>query len=236
MPFFIDGDDENEKTYQQVSARSREQLEGGRFYWELEWTGLVRVGVSDKAVWMGKSLGLTLHQYPAPYVAMHEEKGRARSVSAVPEGILNPQRIGVLLDWPAGTLSFYSISPQSASRLYTFHTTFSNPMYAMFRFNLKESLNDALSFVALATRSPASLRRTKAQLSEYVKDYNVLYKKLTGGRGWGGYLLAPRLCDQSSCVLFCCADRPGQDQCQARTNHECECCSLKKLYEGLSTN
>ncbi|XP_026200228.1 protein NLRC3-like [Anabas testudineus] len=38
-------------------------------------------------------------------------------------------RIGVYLDYPAGTLSFYRVSSDSRTRLHTFKTTFSDPLY-----------------------------------------------------------------------------------------------------------
>ena len=38
-------------------------------------------------------------------------------------------RVGVYLDWPAGTLSFYRVSSDSLTRLHTFKTTFSEALY-----------------------------------------------------------------------------------------------------------
>ncbi|XP_022616805.1 NLR family CARD domain-containing protein 3-like isoform X2 [Seriola dumerili] len=38
-------------------------------------------------------------------------------------------RVGVYLDWPAGTLSFYRVSSDSRIRLHTFKTTFDEPLY-----------------------------------------------------------------------------------------------------------
>ncbi|XP_075937699.1 stonustoxin subunit beta-like [Anarhichas minor] len=40
--------------------------------------------------------------------------------------------LGVYLDWPAGTLSFYKVSSDTLSHLYTFHTTFTEPVYPCF--------------------------------------------------------------------------------------------------------
>ena len=42
------------------------------------------------------------------------------------------QRIGVDLDWSAGTLSFYSICSGTRTRLHTFNTTFTEPVYPGF--------------------------------------------------------------------------------------------------------
>ncbi|XP_042368263.1 protein NLRC3-like [Plectropomus leopardus] len=38
-------------------------------------------------------------------------------------------RVGVYLDWPAGTLSFYRVTADSQTRLYTFRETFTDPLY-----------------------------------------------------------------------------------------------------------
>ncbi|KAM8748034.1 NLR family CARD domain-containing protein 3-like isoform 3-T8 [Acanthopagrus schlegelii] len=38
-------------------------------------------------------------------------------------------RVGVYLDWPAGTLSFYRVSSDSRTRLHTFKTKFTEPLY-----------------------------------------------------------------------------------------------------------
>ena len=43
------------------------------------------------------------------------------------------QRIGVCLDWWAGTLSFYSICSGTRTHLHTFNTTFTEPVYPGFR-------------------------------------------------------------------------------------------------------
>lgn len=39
------------------------------------------------------------------------------------------KRFGVCLDWPAGTLAFYSVA---ATHLHTFHTTFTEPLHPAF--------------------------------------------------------------------------------------------------------
>ncbi|XP_044039751.1 NLR family CARD domain-containing protein 3-like isoform X3 [Siniperca chuatsi] len=48
-------------------------------------------------------------------------------------------RLGVYLDWPAGTLSFYRVSSDSCTRLHTFKTTFNEPLYPAFELHSQSS-------------------------------------------------------------------------------------------------
>lgn len=40
--------------------------------------------------------------------------------------------LGVYLDWPAGILSFFEVSPDEVTHLYTVRTTFTEPLYPAF--------------------------------------------------------------------------------------------------------
>ncbi|KAK9525450.1 hypothetical protein VZT92_016156 [Zoarces viviparus] len=51
-------------------------------------------------------------------------------VSAVPP--ISLLEVGVYLDWPGGTLSFYSVSSGTLSHLHTFYSTFTEPLYPEF--------------------------------------------------------------------------------------------------------
>ncbi|XP_062406066.1 NLR family CARD domain-containing protein 3-like, partial [Sardina pilchardus] len=42
------------------------------------------------------------------------------------------KRVGVYLDWPAGTLSFYRVFADTLAHLHTFHSTFTEPLYPGF--------------------------------------------------------------------------------------------------------
>ncbi|KAI4896316.1 hypothetical protein NFI96_027693 [Prochilodus magdalenae] len=125
-------DEKEEEPGKWAKVRSREQLNGGRFYWELELTGMVSIGVTDKGLFMAKSLVQNCQKYQCkcPYFATHADQCPIKSSSEVT--VAKPERIGVLLDWAAGNLSFYSIYPRGASHLYTFHTKFTNLMYPQF--------------------------------------------------------------------------------------------------------
>ncbi|XP_046902429.1 NLR family CARD domain-containing protein 3-like isoform X2 [Hypomesus transpacificus] len=110
----------------------------GQCYWEVEWTGtsaglgVAYKGTQRKGEGNDCALGYndqswSLRVYDNSYNAWHNRKG---------EPIVPPsktsQRVGVYLDWPAGTLSFYSVS-DTLTHLHTFHTTFTEPLYPGFR-------------------------------------------------------------------------------------------------------
>lgn len=44
-----------------------------------------------------------------------------------------PPQLGVFLNWPEGTLSFYEVSGDNLSHLHTYRNQFSNPVYPAFK-------------------------------------------------------------------------------------------------------
>ncbi|XP_071221099.1 NLR family CARD domain-containing protein 3-like isoform X1 [Salvelinus alpinus] len=111
----------------------------GRCYWEVEWMGHeVHVGVTYSGIGRegrGHDCGLgynnkswTLSCNNDIYTARYNKKP-----VTVPDHAFRSHRIGVYLDWPAGTLSFYSVSSDTMTHLHTFHSTFTEPLYPAFR-------------------------------------------------------------------------------------------------------
>uniref|UniRef100_A0A672LJG9 B30.2/SPRY domain-containing protein n=2 Tax=Sinocyclocheilus grahami TaxID=75366 RepID=A0A672LJG9_SINGR len=114
----------------------RESL-SGRCYWEAEWSGhdadmsvtykgIRRNGGSDDC-WFGSnknSWSLICSDFG--FTVRHNKKF---TVIHVP--LRSSKRVGVYLDWSAGTLSFYSIS-DTLTHLHTFSSTFTEPLYAGF--------------------------------------------------------------------------------------------------------
>ncbi|XP_026142472.1 NACHT, LRR and PYD domains-containing protein 3 [Carassius auratus] len=117
----------------------RESLTG-RCYWEAEWRGAgVNISVTYKAIsrkghgensWFGyNDTSWSLNCSYASFTLWHSNK---KTNKPVPSHLSN--RIGVYLDWSAGTLSFYNISDtHTLTHLHTFNTTFTEPLYAGFR-------------------------------------------------------------------------------------------------------
>ncbi|XP_067085014.1 NLR family CARD domain-containing protein 3-like isoform X2 [Osmerus mordax] len=111
----------------------------GRCYWEAEWSegGEVNIAVTYKGIsrrgegddcrlgYNNKSWSLRCHDNS--YCAWHNKK---RTVIPAPPS--SSHRVGVYLDWPAGTLSFYTVSSDTLTHLHTFHSTFTEPLYPGF--------------------------------------------------------------------------------------------------------
>ncbi|XP_076848267.1 NLR family CARD domain-containing protein 3-like [Brachyhypopomus gauderio] len=115
----------------------RESLTG-RCYWEVECSGVAGIAVTYKGIsrkgdsddcgfgWNIKSWKLRC--YNNSYSVCHNNNHTDISAPS------SSNRVGVYLDWPAGTLSFYRVSSHThtLTHLYTFHSTFTEPLYAGF--------------------------------------------------------------------------------------------------------
>ncbi|XP_034150800.1 NLR family CARD domain-containing protein 3-like [Esox lucius] len=110
----------------------------GRCYWEVELSGGgAYIGVTYKGInrrgrgddcWLGhndKSWSLVCDD--DCYSVRHNNK-----TTVIPVTSSDSHRVGVYLDWPAGTLSFYRVSSDTLTHLYTFNTTFTEPLYPGF--------------------------------------------------------------------------------------------------------
>ncbi|XP_029603948.1 NACHT, LRR and PYD domains-containing protein 12-like [Salmo trutta] len=116
----------------------RESLSGSRYYWEVErgdhmtvigvvYKGMMRKGgEADSRIGANRKswcLACSDSLYLFNHAGVH-----SRSIS---DPVSN--RVGVYLDWPAGTLSFYGVSSSGTlTHLYTEHTTFTEPLYPGF--------------------------------------------------------------------------------------------------------
>ncbi|CAL8238672.1 unnamed protein product, partial [Lota lota] len=101
----------------------------GRCYWEVEREGRVDIGVTYRGItrrgegdyhnfgWNNKSWSLDCHDggYSARY-------NGSRTVIRLPPAGSN--RVGVYLDRPAGTVSFYRVSSDTLTHIHTFQSTF----------------------------------------------------------------------------------------------------------------
>uniref|UniRef100_A0A8C4RPY9 Tripartite motif-containing protein 16-like n=1 Tax=Erpetoichthys calabaricus TaxID=27687 RepID=A0A8C4RPY9_ERPCA len=113
-----------------------EALTGTRCYWEVECTGeSVEIGVTYniedidyenyKDLIGYNDMSWCLWCFQSQYFACHDK------MQTVIHSPYNP-RIGVYLDWPAGSLSFYRVS-LTMTLLHRFNTTFTKPLYPALR-------------------------------------------------------------------------------------------------------
>ncbi|XP_041641058.1 protein NLRC3-like isoform X2 [Cheilinus undulatus] len=111
-----------------------------RCYWEVEWSGNVDISVTYRQIKRkgkesnskfagNKDSWSLICSNDLGYFACHDNTAVVLSTSTSSV----PQRVAVYVDFPAGTLSFYSISGKTLSHLHTFNTTFTEPLYPGFR-------------------------------------------------------------------------------------------------------
>ncbi|XP_076145450.1 NACHT, LRR and PYD domains-containing protein 3-like isoform X2 [Alosa pseudoharengus] len=109
--------------------------QSGRCYWEAEWSGdpvniavayksMERKGSGERTGFGRNAKSWRLRISGNSYSARHNNKQ-----TAIPAPSSLSSRVGVYLDWPAGTLSFYSVSSHTLTHLHTFHSTFTEPLY-----------------------------------------------------------------------------------------------------------
>ncbi|XP_058872236.1 tripartite motif-containing protein 16-like [Acipenser ruthenus] len=127
-------------SYPQVLCR--EGLSGTRCYWEIEWRGggasigVTYKGISRKGGDRSCRLGYndkswSLDCSGSSYTARHNNNHTAITAPRSP-------RIGVYLDFNAGTLSFYGVS-DTMTLLHRFQTTFTEPLYPGFVLHYSDS-------------------------------------------------------------------------------------------------
>ncbi|KAL0153525.1 hypothetical protein M9458_051139 [Cirrhinus mrigala] len=109
-----------------------------RCYWEAERSGMAAdIAVTYKGIkrkagsncWFGYSdKTWSLYCSANEFTAWHNNMSRNIPVRS------SSKRVGVYLDWSAGTVSFYSVSDtHTLTHLHTFNTTFTEPLYAGFK-------------------------------------------------------------------------------------------------------
>ncbi|XP_036439149.1 LOW QUALITY PROTEIN: NACHT, LRR and PYD domains-containing protein 3-like [Colossoma macropomum] len=132
-----------ERFRQRIYVLCRESL-SDRCYWEaqfsedltgvaLTYKGIQRDGRGDDSTFgsNGMSWQLECSGSGSTYYASHNNN---RTEISAPSIYSN--RVGVYLDWPAGILSFYSVSldTHALTHIHTFYAKFTEPLYAGFTF------------------------------------------------------------------------------------------------------
>ncbi|CAL8328546.1 unnamed protein product [Merluccius merluccius] len=107
----------------------------GRCYWEVEWRGLVAIGVTYRGITRrGEGDDSLLGRNKSWSLICDDEFGYSACYNGSSTSIRLPPpvstRVGVYVDRPAGSLSFYSVSPgvggssHTLTHIHTFWTTF----------------------------------------------------------------------------------------------------------------
>ncbi|KAI4876970.1 hypothetical protein NFI96_017639 [Prochilodus magdalenae] len=112
----------------------------GRCYWEAEWSGALAViavsyrgirrkGDSDESLFGRNNQSWCLYCTDEVHSVWYNNKS-----TEIPRHLIRSKRVGVYLDWEGGTLSFYSVTsdPHTLTHLHTFHSTFTEHLYAGF--------------------------------------------------------------------------------------------------------
>uniref|UniRef100_A0A3B3Q6Z8 B30.2/SPRY domain-containing protein n=1 Tax=Paramormyrops kingsleyae TaxID=1676925 RepID=A0A3B3Q6Z8_9TELE len=129
----------------QSQVLCRESLTG-RCYWEAEWSGdgaLIGVtykGIGRKGERTNCRLGFNDKSWMLccnfnSYSVWHNNK--QTDIPIKPSG---SRRVGVYLDWAAGTLSFYRVSSDGLTLLYNVTSSFTEPLYPGFYVYLNSSM------------------------------------------------------------------------------------------------
>ncbi|XP_073318282.1 uncharacterized protein [Pagrus major] len=117
----------------------------GRCYWEVDREAGVDIGVTyhglrRRGALDGSRLGWNEKSWSLEFT----DKGYYAWHNNIRTALLTPpssasNRVGVYLDWPAGTLSFYAVSSDTRIHLYTFSCAFIEPLLPGFGFLSLES-------------------------------------------------------------------------------------------------
>ncbi|KAM8823108.1 LOW QUALITY PROTEIN: stonustoxin subunit alpha-like [Spinachia spinachia] len=110
-------------------------------YWEVEWDKLIYAAAAYKSIERkgdrsDSGFGNNTHSWAFGIWGKDENNVlSARHNGKVGEFYFPSDgcaTLGVFLDWPAGTLSFYKVYCDTLTHLYTFRTTFTDPVYPGF--------------------------------------------------------------------------------------------------------
>ncbi|XP_055766281.1 stonustoxin subunit beta-like [Salvelinus fontinalis] len=119
----------------------------GCCYWEVEcsgggagigvtYKGINRRGEGDDCCLGYNDKSWSLFCSDNSYTARHNN-----NLTTIDVRPSSSHRVGVYLDWPAGTLSFYRASSDTLTHLYTFTSTFTEPLYPGFGVDYDSSVS-----------------------------------------------------------------------------------------------
>ncbi|KAM8880508.1 uncharacterized protein AB9W97_015308 [Spinachia spinachia] len=122
----------------------------GRCYWEVEWSRRVDVavayaGIGRKGNNAGCRFGGNVRSWclfcsdDDDYAVWHDNRRTDLPLPSSPSPSSVPHRLGVYVDCPAGTMSFYRVSSDTLVHLHTLNATFTEPLHPGFGFWLPDT-------------------------------------------------------------------------------------------------
>ncbi|XP_029686136.1 stonustoxin subunit beta-like, partial [Takifugu rubripes] len=131
----------------------------GRCYWEVEWTGRVCISVAYKKIRRHGSSSQSrfgrnqqswsLECSDSGYFVLHDDKR-----VDLPFSSTGPRRVAVYVNYPAGTVTFYRITTDTLVPLYTFKTTFTEPLFPGFGSWSESSTGSSVHLCSTAGEAP----------------------------------------------------------------------------------
>ncbi|KAM4598577.1 protein NLRC3-like [Polymixia lowei] len=131
----------------------------GRCYWEVERKGEVDIGVTYRGITRsgtsgdcclgGNDKSWSLFCSDDGYSARHNQQRTDISIRSS-----GSDRVGVYLDWSAGSLSFYRVSSGTLTPIHTFHSTFTEPLYPGFWVGFRPGCSVSLCQIEEMEESP----------------------------------------------------------------------------------
>ncbi|XP_056133777.1 LOW QUALITY PROTEIN: stonustoxin subunit beta-like [Lampris incognitus] len=116
-----------------------------RCYMEVQWSGKdVRIGVTYRGIRRrgGGDDCLLGYNKKSWNLSCRSDRYNVCHNNRVTEIRISPSssdRVGVYLDWSAGTLSFYRVCSDTLTHLHTFTSTFTEPLHVVFRLWSRDS-------------------------------------------------------------------------------------------------
>ncbi|XP_043111059.1 NACHT, LRR and PYD domains-containing protein 3-like [Puntigrus tetrazona] len=114
----------------------RESLTG-RCYWEVEWGSWARIAVAYKTISRKEGTVCKFGYNNKSWSLNCSLNGTAvwhNNIFTIVTHSPPSKRVGIYLDWSAGSLSFYRVcDTHTLTHLHTFNTTFTEPLYAGFK-------------------------------------------------------------------------------------------------------
>lgn len=108
-------------------------------YWEVHCQGTFGIAVTYREIerrgngpycWLGgNDQSWSLEYTKQGCIAWHNNKGKPLPAPPKTESF----KVAVYVDWPAGTLSFYSVSNDNLIHLHSFQCSFKKPLFPAFR-------------------------------------------------------------------------------------------------------